>query len=254
MLRTLLGPGRPWSLMVALLSPALALAEAPAVPGTPAPVAAAPRLTGEGEVAYLKSSGSSSQQTFKGFTATRYQRDAWAHELRLEGLNESNSQSGLRTRERYFGMEKTSWNFTPRDYLFVKPQYEKDLQTAYEYQAQLALGYGHQFLKTDTALLSVDLGAGYRHDKANVSGDSTDEGVGNVALKYEWKFRPGARLTEDAAADIGSDSTVVRTRSAVIFQLRNTLGMVVAYETRHDDGPVALNDRLTTVGLNYTLK
>lgn len=211
-------------------------------------------LTGDGEVAYLRSSGSSSQETFKGFSSLRYQRDAWAHEIRLEGLNESNAETGLRTRERYFGLEKTSWNFTPTNYLFIKPQYEKDLQTAYEYQLQLALGYGHQFLKSDTLLLTTDIGAGLRHSKANVTGDTDDEGVGNLALKFEWKYRPGATFTEDVAVDAGRDSTILRTRSALIFALTNVLGVVVAYETRRDDGPVTRNDSIATVGLNYRLK
>lgn len=254
-------------LLTALLAPALVQAEgtpaaptAPAAaaaistPTTPAPPPAPRRFTGEGEIAYLNSSGSSNQQTFKGFSYSRYQRDVWTQELRVEGLNESNKDSGLRTRERYFALAKTSWNFTPRDYLFVKPQYEKDLQSAYEYQAQFAAGYGHQFLKTPTLFLSTDFGAGLRHNKADVSGDSDDEGVGNFALKFEWKFRPGTRLTEDVGVDAGPESTVVRSRTAAIFQIYNRLGMVVAYETRNDDGPITLNDSLITVGLNYQLK
>ncbi|MCC2638542.1 MAG: hypothetical protein K0Q68_2261 [Moraxellaceae bacterium] len=222
----------------------------------PALAAEAPprALTGEGEAAYLKSSGSSTQETFKGFSFLRYQREPWTHELRLEALNEANGDTGLRTRERYFGMEKSSWNFTPRDYLFIKPQYEKDLQSAYEYQAQLALGYGHQFLKTETLLLKTDIGAGLRHNKRDVTGEEENEGVGNLALKFEWKFRPGGRFTEDASVDAGRESSITRTRSALIFSLTDILGLVVAYETRNDDGPVTLNDSLMTLGLNYQLK
>lgn len=226
------------------------LLPAPALAAEPPPRA----LTGEGEAAYLKSSGSSTQETFKGFSFLRYQREAWTHELRLEALNEVNGDTGRRTRERYFGMEKSSWNFTPRNYLFIKPQYEKDLQSAYEYQAQLALGYGHQFLKTDTLFLSADIGAGLRHNKRDVTGDEEDEGVANLALKFEWKFRPGGRFTEDASLDAGRESTITRTRSAFIFSLTDVLGMVVAYETRNDDGPVTLNDSLLTLGLNYQIK
>lgn len=237
-------PMRKWMLVLASLLPGAAVAE-----GLPARV-----LTGEGEVTYLRSSGSSNQETFKGFSGWRYQRDAWAHELRLEGLNESSADTGLRTRERYFVMEKTSWNFTPRDYLFVKPQFEKDLQSANEYQLQVALGYGHQFLKSDTLLLTTDLGAGLRHSKANVTGDSSDEAVGNAALKFEWRFRPGARFTEDIAVDTGRESTIVRTRSALHFDITTIFGVVVAYDTRRDDGPVLLNDSITTVGLSYRLK
>lgn len=231
-------------LFVAGLLPALGLAE-----GLPARA-----VTGDGELTYLRSSGSSNQETLKGFSSLRRQSGVWAHELRLEGLNESSSDTGLRTRERYFSVEKTSWSFTPRNYLFIKPQYEKDLQTAYEYQLQVALGYGHQFLKSEALLLTTDLGAGLRHSKANVSGDSSDEAVANAALKFEWKFRPGAKLTEDVGVDSGRESTIARTRTALFFDLTTAFGIVVAHETRHDDGPVALNDSITSVGLSYHLK
>lgn len=212
-------------------------------------------LTGEGEFAYLRSSGSSSnRETLKGFSYLRYQRRDWSHETRVEALNESNSDLGIRTRERYYVMEKSSWNFTPRDYLFVRPQYEKDLQSAYEYQSLVALGYGHRFVQNDTLMVSADIGAGYRHSKAEITGDSDDEAIGNAAFKAEWKFRPGARATEDIAVDSGRDSTVVRTRTAVIFKLSTLFGMVVAYETKRDDGDVLIKDAITSVGLNYQLK
>lgn len=232
---------------VALLAaPLPALAE-----GVPAPRA----LTGEGEFAYLRSSGSSSnRETLKGFSYLRYQRRDWTHETRVEALNESNSDLGIRTRERYFFMEKSSWNFTPRNYLFARPQYEKDLQSAYEYQSLLALGYGHRFVQSDTLLVSADIGAGYRHNKASVTGDSDDEAVGNAAFKAEWKFRPDARLTEDIAVDSGPESTVVRSRTALIVKLSTLFGMVVAYETKRDDGTVLIKDSITSVGLNYQLK
>lgn len=220
------------------------------VPAEEAPVSP---WSGEGEVAYLKSTGSSEQETFKGFTETRYQRTAWAHQLRLEGVNARDGVTGQRTRERYFVVEKTSWNFTPRDYLFIKPQFEKDQQSAYDYQAVLAAGYGHQFFNTDTLKLNMDVGAGNRHSKLDLTGETEDETVGNVAVKLEWKFRPGARFTEDASAEAGADSTVTRTRSAVILALGEKLGMTVAYETKHDDGPLTVKDTLTSVGLNYKL-
>lgn len=236
---------------LALISPAVSLADA-------APAAANPTvphsLTDEGEVAYLKSSGSSDQETFKGYTYTRYQRNLWTYELRLEGLNESDSSTGQRTRERYFVLNKTSWNFTPKDYLFLKPQYEKDLQSAYEYQALLAAGYGHQFFKTDTLFLNADLGAGTRFNKLNVTGDKDSEAVGNLATKFAWKFSTDGRLTEDASLDAGESGTVVRTRSAVEFALTELFGLSVAYETKYDDGPVTVRDTLLSVGLNYHVK
>lgn len=239
---------RTGGLLALLAAPGTALAEGEVV--------VPPRaLTGEGEFAYLKSSGSSSnRETIKGFSYLRHQRRDWSHELRLEALNESNSDLGIRTRERYFAMEKSSWSFTPRDYLFLRPQYEKDLQSSYEYQSLLALGYGHRFVQNDTLLVSADIGAGHRHSKLEGTGESDNEAIGNAAFKAEWKFRPGARATEDIALDSGPDSTVIRTRTALTFKLSTLFGLAVAYETKRDDGPVLLKDSVTSIALNYQLK
>lgn len=206
---------------------------------------------GEANVSWLKSTGSSETETFKGLVATTYRQDRWTHELKLEGLNESDGATGVRTRERYLAQEKSSWNFTARDYLFLKLQAEKDQQSSYDYQAFAALGYGHIFVKSDALLVSSELGAGVRHNKDEASGDEDNEALGNAALKVEWKFRPDARFNEDVSVETGEDSTVVRTRSALTFDLTRVLALSVVYETKRDDGPASLNDTLTSVGLNY---
>lgn len=219
----------------------------------PAPAPERP-LNAEAEAAYLKSSGSSNQETLKGFLYTRYVRNAWTYEFRGEGLNESDSLTDQRLRERYFAMEKTSWNFTPKDYLFVRPQFEKDLQSVYDYQAMLAAGYGHQFFKSETLFWNVDIGAGTRFSKIEATRDVEDEAVGNLATRFEWQMRPGMRFTEIAGADIGEKSTVVRTRSTLLFSLTNVLGLSFTYETKRENSNPRLDDSLMIFGLNYRLK
>lgn len=208
-------------------------------------------FSGEANVSWLKSTGSSAKETFKGLVATKYLHGRWTHELKLEGLNESDGATGVRTSERYLAQEKSSWSFTERDYLFLKLQTEKDQQSSYDYQAFAALGYGHIFVKSDTLLVSSELGTGVRHNKDALSGYEDNEALGNAALKAEWKFRPGARVNEDVSVEMGEDSTVVRTRSALTFDLTSVLALSVAYETKRDDGPADLNDTQTSVGLNY---
>lgn len=214
----------------------------------------APPLSGETDIAYLHSTGSSNKETLKGRLDTKYADGAWTHEFKGEGLNESDNDSGLRTSERYLAVAKSSWNFTARDYLFIKGQYEKDQQTDNDYQALIAAGYGRRLVESGALKVSADAGAGTRHSKARYTDDSKDETVGSLALRGEWKFRPGGRLTEDASADIGQSSTVVHTRTALLFDLTDVVGLTIAYETKRDDGPSDINDSVTSVGLNYRFR
>lgn len=211
-------------------------------------------FTGDIDAAYLRSTGSSNKETFKGRFDTQYVRTDWTHQFKAEGTNEFDSDSGLRTAERYLVLEKSSWNFTAHDYLFLKTQYEKDQQTDNDYQVVAAAGYGRKVIKTGTMFLDIDAGAGIRYSKNDVTGVKDNEAIGNIAVKYEWKFRPGGRFTEDASMDAGESSTVVHTRTALLFDLTEVMGLTVAYETKSDDGPSDIKDTLTTVGLNYRFK
>ena len=210
-----------------------------------------PPFSGETNASWLKSTGSSEKETIKGLVAGKYLHHRWTHELKLEALNESDGSTGQRTSERYLAQEKSSWNFTERDFLFYKMQVEKDQQSSWDYQAFAALGYGHIFIKTDTMYLSTELGAGTRHSKDDLTGNTTDEALGNAALKYEWKFRPGARFNEDIALEVGEDNTVLRTRTALTFDLTQVINLSMAYETKRADGPSNIDDTMTSVGLGY---
>jgi putative salt-induced outer membrane protein YdiY len=242
---------------------AQALAEAPAPTPAPSPAtvpspltaqSAAPKVTGEVQLSYLKSNGSSSLETLKGLLASKYARDVWTHDFRFEVLNETDSISGRHTRERYLVIEKTSWNFTPRDYLFVRPQFEKDQQSLYDYQTMLTTGYGHQFFKTEKVLLSIDAGVGVRHSKARISRDHDEDTVANSVLNFEWRFRPGSRLVENASVEGGEENTIARSRTALNFSLTGVLGLVISFDIKHDDSSATADDSLLTVGLSYVLK
>lgn len=230
---------------------------------TALPAFALPVLAAEGEekpftmdanAAYLKSTGSSNKETIKGLLDMQYKMAAWTHQFHADGLNEADNDTDEHTTERYLAYEKSSWNFTERDYLFVKPQWEKDLQSAYTYQALLAAGYGRNVIKSDTMLLNVDIGAGVRRSKFDSPPATKDDGIGNFALKYEWKFSKNARFNEDLSVETGDSGTVARTRTAFTADITDVLGLTLAYETKTDSGPSEVEDSLTTFGLTYRLR
>lgn len=211
-------------------------------------------FTMDANAGFVKTTGSTNKETIKGLLDLQYKKNAWTHQFHGEGFNEADNDTNTHTSERYLAFEKSSWNFTERDYLFVKPQWEKDLQSAYDYQAFLAAGYGRKIIMTDTMLLNTDFGAGVRRSKFKSTGATEDEALGNFALKYEWKFSKSARFNEDLSVETGANGTVTRTRSALTADISNTLGLVLAYETKTDSGAIEVEDSITTFGLNYRLR
>ncbi len=210
-------------------------------------------FTMDANAAYLKSTGSSNKETIKGLLDMQYKMDAWTHQFHGEGFNEADNSLGQHTTERYLAYEKSNWNFTERDYLFVKPQWEKDLQSIYVYQALLAAGYGRSFIKSDAMLLNIDVGAGVRRSKFDVGGDTKDDAIGNLALKYEWKFTRHARINEDMSLEAGDAGTITRTRTALTADITDVLGLTLSYETKHDS-EIDGGDSLTSFGLSYRLR
>jgi putative salt-induced outer membrane protein len=211
-------------------------------------------FTMDANAAYVKSTGSSNKETIKGLLDMQYKADSWTHQFHAEGINEADNDTDQHTTERYLAFEKSSWNFTERDYLFIKPQWEKDLQSAFDYQAFLAAGYGRKVIKTDTMLLNTDFGVGVRRSKLDASGETKDDALGNFVLKYEWKFSKSARFNEDLSVETGSSGTVTRTRTAITADITDVLGLTLAYETKTDSGESEVQDSLTTFGLTYRLR
>ncbi len=211
-------------------------------------------FTMDANAAYVKSTGSSNKETIKGLLDMQYKAGSWTHQFHAEGINEADNDTDQHTTERYLVFEKSSWNFTERDYLFVKPQWEKDLQSAFDYQAFLAAGYGRKVIKTDTMLLNTDFGVGVRRSKLEANGETEDDTLGNFVLKYEWKFSKSARFNEDLSVETGSSGTVTRTRTAITADITDVLGLTLAYETKADSGESEVQDSLTTFGLTYRLR
>ncbi|MDQ8036420.1 MAG: DUF481 domain-containing protein [Pedobacter sp.] len=211
-------------------------------------------FTMDANAAWVKSTGSSNKETIKGLLDLQYKAGAWTHQFHAEGLNEADKSSDASSTERYLVFEKSSWNFTERDYLFVKPQWEKDLQSLYTYQAFLAAGYGRNVIKTDTMIFNTDFGAGSRYSKLESNGHTENETLGNFALKYEWQFTKNARFNEDLSVEVGANGTVARTRTALTADVTDVLGLTLAYESKTDSGPSEVEDSLTTFGLTYRLR
>lgn len=211
-------------------------------------------FTMDANLGYVKTTGSSNKETLKGLLELQYKGNDWTHLFHADGFNEADNELDEHTTERYLVYEKSSWDFTERDYLFIKPQWEKDLQSAYDFQAFIAVGYGRHLVKTETMLLNTDFGAGVRRSKLEVSGETEDETLGNFALKYEWKFSKNARFNEDLSVETGASGTVARTRTALTADITDVLGLSMAYETKTDSGESEVEDSLTTFGLTYRLR
>lgn len=222
-----------------------------AVVATPSIAAETPSPSAEANLAWLRASGSSERETLKLRLAGSVSRGQWKHEARVEALRETDGTSPAPLNERHLWLEKSSWNFTERDYLFGKLQGERDVQSAFRRQTVAALGYGRKLIQSEAIDLAADLGAGVRRNKDRATRASDNETITNGGLDFVWRVREGMRVAAELAVESGDTSTTTRTRSALSLALNAKLHLEIAHETKHDNGPVKQRDAITTVGLSY---
>src|SRR5688572_5022559 len=97
---------------------------------------------------YVGTTGNTDTTTFNTEVLVTLRTDNWTHNGKLQGLGAQ--EDSITIAERYLLEEKSDFNLDEMNYLFGKGSYLDDRFSGYNYQASLAAGYGHYFLKSDT--------------------------------------------------------------------------------------------------------
>lgn len=183
----------------------------------------------------------------------KYQRrqGAWGQELSAEAVNSQGSSDNV---ERYLAAVKATHYSTDTFYQYGRVQLEKDLNSAFDYQANLTTGLGYEVLRDDLQFLTVEAGLGVRHSKQKLAPrDTTNESLGTVGLAYERKITDTLKFNQDLAYEYGEDTQILRSRSAFSAALSKNISGIVSYQlkdTMSDTGDS--RDGLTSIGLKYS--
>lgn len=183
----------------------------------------------------------------------KYQRrqGVWGQELQAEAVS---SQGGGDNVERYLASAKATHYSTATFYQYGRVQLEKDLNSAFDYQANITAGLGYEVLRDDLQFLTVEAGLGVRHSKQKLAPrDTTNESLGTVGLAYERKITDTLKFNQDLAYEYGEDTQILRSRSAFSAALSKNISGIVSYQlkdTMSDTGDS--RDGLTSIGLKYS--
>ncbi|MEQ1813513.1 MAG: DUF481 domain-containing protein [Candidatus Nitrotoga sp.] len=97
----------------------------------------------------------------------------------------------------------------------------------------------------DDWTLDLEIGPGARQTKLR-NNTSSNEFMGYVAGKLLWKFSPSASLSENLTSEIGDDTTISRSVTALTAQLAGSLAMKLSFTARHISKVPALVKRKDT--------
>ena len=214
--------------------------------------------TGGAELGFVLTSGNTETQTVNGKVDLTKDLETWRNNAKLEALNTSEDEST--SAEKYIAAWKSDYKFDNANFLFISAQYDDDRFSGFDYQASTAVGYGRRILDNETHLLDLEAGPGFRRSKisevAEGQDDVEDEGILKLAGKYRYNFSKTAEFSEDLTVDIGEESTISKSVTAVKAQIVGKLAMKISYTVKHTSEVPAetkSTDRETALTLVYSI-
>ncbi|UXZ04939.1 DUF481 domain-containing protein [Moraxella nasicaprae] len=180
------------------------------------------------------------------------QQGVWGQEVRAQAIS-SNDDASTTNTEQYYLSGKVLHRSSPTVYQFAQLAGEKDLGSAFDYQATATAGLGMDILKDSRQSLTAEIGAGYRHSKERYAPhDKHNEAIGTVAAFYEYQINPTVRFNQDLGYEFGKDSRTLRSRTSLSADLTDRIAGVASYSIKDisaDSGDSRIS--LASFGIRY---
>ena len=223
-----------------------------------APIVATPEQQFEADVSYLlnssKTDGASSdrKQNLTANAVWKRMQGVWGQEVKAQAVSSQSNQNNDDL-ERYLLSGKLMHQQTPSVYQFAKLQLEKDLNTAFDYQATLSAGVGYDFIRDDVQVLTGELGAGVRYNNfKDQTQQDTQELVGTAGVHYERKLTDTTRFVQDLGYEYGEDASILRSKTEVSVAISKQISGVVSYQVKDTMADAAdARDTVMAVGMKY---
>jgi putative salt-induced outer membrane protein len=215
-----------------------------------APVQA--QWSGEIAAGYLATSGNTSTQSLNGKLGLDYTREAWKN--RFKALSVYTTDQGEASAERYAASNKVDWNFGERNYVFASLDWEKDLFGGIRERTSETLGFGRNMLVGPTHLLELEIGAGARQSRENITGERDEDLILRGSALYTWKLSETSEFKQAVKVESGESNTFSELLSELKLSIIGNLFASVSYTLRSNtdvpDG-AERTDSFTAVNLSY---
>lgn len=229
---------------------------------------AVPTWKGSGELGFVSSSGNTRSDSINGRLGVRYEDEDWKHQFHVAGFRQRNETMVLADPDdpdsaerrlqvnanRYELAGSTARKIDRRNSVFTALRYENDDFAAYDWQATVSVGWGHQAIRTDATQLYFEVGPGYRRVKEAGSGQIETDLIGRGRANFETRITDNTSLTDTLLVEAGSDNTFIQNDFGVKVAMNSRFAIKAGLQVRHNtDVPPERKktDRLTTVNLVY---
>jgi len=251
-----------------IVAGALALATTPVLAQDAGSSDQQPGWNGTGELGYVSSSGNSKSENVNAKLGLKFEDEDWKHSFELAWLRQrseitvlvdpNDPTSGVReledTANRWQVGASTARKLDERNSLYTSLRYDDDAFAAYDYQATVSVGWGHQAIRTEDTKLYFEVGPGYKRIKDSVTGESSSDFIARGKLEFETALTANTSLVDTALVEAGPDNTFVQNDLGVKVAMNERFaikaGLQLRYNSEVPEGRTS-TDRLTTVNLVY---
>ena len=200
---------------------------------------------------YLSTSGNTETTSYNTKFEIAREEDSWKH--RLNGTANGAEDTSALTAEAYQVGWRTDYNITDKGFIFATVDWRKDRFAGITEQMSYAVNYGRTLIDTETHVLALGLGAGYR-DADRSDGANDTSGIGRGSLAYDWYWSETSGFDQGLIVESGNGSTYIESVSAIRARLFDDFNLVLSYTVKQNsDVPVGAKktDTQTAVSIEY---
>ena len=227
--------------------------------------------TGTGEVGLALARGNSRSENLNLRLAFAREDDRRKHSLSASALRAKGEVSGdfdgdgtseerySLSANRYELAGSSAWRFNPRNHLSGSARYERDDFSSYDYQATVALGYGHHVIRSERTRLLAEAGPGYRRAREADTGQVQSSLIVRGMVDFRHQLTASTTLSNTLLVESGKDNTFAQNDLGLSVSMNERFALKAGLQARHNTdvdaaAGIRRTDTLTTVNLVYNFR
>ncbi|MDO9522006.1 MAG: DUF481 domain-containing protein [Pseudohongiella sp.] len=181
---------------------------------------------------------------FKGqFIAAREQ---WSYLLSAEGFR--SSKNDVLAAQRLYTVGSATYNYDLSNFVMTRIAHEDDRFSGYDSQTDFSVSYGQELLRNRSNMTwQYTVGAGMRTSReSGPLGEDFSEAIVRLSTDYTWDLSDNARFIQSLGVDIGEETTIARSETAVESDIMSNLSMKFGVKVKHQTEVPVLREKTDT--------
>lgn len=208
----------------------------------------------------VSNSGNSDTASYTGSTEVIYTKPWWNNNFNLSGL--FSESDGSRNAQSFTIADTIRLSCCPpssnkTSYILAESTNTVDAFSAYKYTANLSIGYGNDWIKTDSFTFSTSIAPGYSQSAVQGTNEIQDSWIMNSTITSAWNFSKKSSLQEVLTHTLyetyWKNSSTTSLNSSITGSLSVKLSYILSYISKIPEGSdyTYKTNKTTTINLVY---